>query len=87
MPATVCEVSLDWDQILYQAVVDSDFRAGLVNDPRSFGLDHSVLSLPDPVAQLDQAPLKLWSEGLAAMACQSTCSSGPITVVCDGTTK
>lgn len=87
MPATVCEISLHDEQLLYQATVDSEFRAELVNDVCGFGMDSKNLLLPDLVEQQDQAMLKIWSEGLLAMQCQSTCSSGPVTIVCDGTTK
>lgn len=87
MPATVCEISLDDEQLLYQAAVDSEFRAELVNGSCGFGMDSRNLLLPDLVEQQDQAVLKIWSEGLVAMQCASTCSYGPITIVCDGTTK
>jgi hypothetical protein len=71
-----------------QAVVDSDFRTALMTDPAAFGV--SAGSLPASVEQPDQDTLDFWTEGVAAMeiyACQTSCSWGPITAVCDGTTK
>jgi hypothetical protein len=71
-----------------QAVVDSEFRTELLADPAAFGMSGS--SLPAPIEQPDQESLDFWTEGVAAMeiyACRSTCSFGPMTVVCDGTTK
>jgi len=90
MIATVSKNSINHETLLYQAVVDHEFRAELVDTPNAFGMDHSALLLPDAVEQQDQASLKLWSEGLANVDvydCASTCSYGPITAVCDGTTK
>ncbi|HEY4035260.1 MAG TPA: cinnamycin family lantibiotic [Ktedonobacteraceae bacterium] len=89
MLATI-ERSLDREQLLYQAAVDNDFRAELLNNTSVFGMDHYTLFLPDSVEQQDQASLKFWTESIAAgevYACASTCSYGPITAVCDGTTK
>jgi Family of unknown function (DUF5973) len=76
------------DTMTLQAVVDSEFRSELLADPVGFGL--SVSSLPAPVEQPDQDSLDFWTEGVAAMeiyACRTSCSWGPITAVCDGTTK
>jgi Family of unknown function (DUF5973) len=75
-------------EMALQAVVDSDFRAEALAAPDTFGMAAS--SLPAPVEQPDQESLDFWTEGVAAMeiyACATTCSFGPITVVCDGTTK
>ncbi len=71
-----------------QAVVDSEFRSELMADPGAFGVAAS--SLPASVEQPDQDSLDFWTEGIAATeiyACASTCSSGPFTFACDGTTK
>jgi hypothetical protein len=71
-----------------QAVVDSEFRTELIADPDAFGI--SASSLPATVEQPDQESLDFWTEGIAAMevyACSTTCSFGPITALCDGTTK
>jgi hypothetical protein len=76
------------ETLTLQAVVDSEFRTELLADPAAFGL--SVSDLPAPVEQPDQEALDFWTEGVAAMeiyACQTSCSWGPITAVCDGTTK
>jgi Family of unknown function (DUF5973) len=76
------------DTILYQAVVDSEFRAMLRENADTFGIFTD--SLPAPVAQPDQESLDFWTEGVAAMeiyACASSCSFGPRTCVCDGSTK
>ena len=73
---------------MLQAVVDSEFRTELAADPAAFGVTAS--SLPAPVEQPDQESLDFWTEGVAAMeiyACQTSCSWGPITALCDGTTK
>lgn len=71
-----------------QAVVDSEFRTEVLADPGAFGM--SSASLPAPVEQPDQESLDFWTEGVAAMeiyACQTSCSWGPITAICDGMTK
>lgn len=78
------------EQILYQATTDSRFRTELLNDPRAFGLSRQDFFLPDMVEQRDQSLQNLWSEGIAAIevyGCASTCSFGPFTFVCDGSTK
>jgi Family of unknown function (DUF5973) len=90
MLATLPEASLDaeLEQLLYRSVVDAEFRAELLGNPSDFGVRHDDLLLPDPVEQQDQALLDVAS--IAAMdvyACASTCSFGPFTIVCDGTTK
>jgi hypothetical protein len=89
MPATITKNSIDWDQLLYQAVVDSEFRTELSNDPGAFGIADSLL-LPDAVEQQDKTSLEFWTEGIAAVevyACKNSCSWGPVTWVCDGDTK
>jgi hypothetical protein len=76
------------ETLTLQAVVDSEFRTELLADPAAFGL--SVSDRPAPVEQPDQEALDFWTEGVAAMeiyACRTSCSWGPITAVCDGTTK
>jgi Family of unknown function (DUF5973) len=73
---------------LHQAVVDTEFRHELQADPAAFGI--TVDSLPAPVEQPDQEALDFWTEGVAAVeiyACATSCSFGPFTIVCDGTTK
>lgn len=76
------------DTVMYQAVVDNEFRAMLLNNSDAFGI--SADALPAPVEQPDQESLDFWTEGVAAMeiyACASSCSFGPVTKVCDGSTK
>ena len=71
-----------------QAVVDSEFRSELLANPAAFGV--SADSLPTPVEQPDQESLDFWTEGVAAAeiyACRTSCSWGPITAICDGTSK
>ncbi|MEU3751150.1 cinnamycin family lantibiotic [Streptomyces olivoreticuli] len=74
--------------MLRQAVVDAEFRAAVLADPDAFGL--SAESLPAAVEDFDQESLDFWTEGAATMdaaACSTTCSSGPLTILCDGSTK
>lgn len=74
--------------MLRQAAADSEFRERLLSDPESFGV--SAEAVPASVEQQDAESLEFWTEGVAAMdvyACASTCSFGPFTIVCDGTTK
>jgi hypothetical protein len=78
------------EQVLYQATVDNEFRTAVLDAPTEFGLDHDALQMPDPVEQQDQAALKFWTEAMESVevyACASTCTEGPFTIICDGTTK
>ncbi len=79
--------SPDLEQVLYQSVVDDEFRAMLASDPAVFGLNVDDLAWPAAVEPQDQAMLNVALAGVDAYQCRSTCSSGPFTVVCDGTTK
>ena len=85
--ATLCEMPVDLDDLFYQSVVDEEFRAQLLADPGLFGLGDLSLLLPAPVEPQDEALLDLASGADFVAQCNSTCSSGPFTVVCDGTTK
>jgi hypothetical protein len=90
MLTTISVSPLEHEQLLYQAVVDNEFRIVLLDDPSVFSMNHSSLSLPDSVEQQDRSSLEFWTEGIAAVevyACASTCSAGPFTIVCDGNTK
>ncbi|MCP2335948.1 cinnamycin family lantibiotic [Actinomadura rupiterrae] len=72
--------------ILRYAAADAGFRAELLERPADFG----VTAVPESVEQPDAEALGYWTEGIAAVdvyACASTCSAGPITFLCDGTTK
>ncbi|GAB3212376.1 cinnamycin family lantibiotic [Marinactinospora thermotolerans] len=73
---------------LQQAVVDDEFRSVLLADPAAFGL--SVESLPGAVERQDHEAIEAFTEAVVASeiyACASTCSFGPFTIACDGTTK
>lgn len=75
---------------LQQAVVDGDFRDELVRDPEAFGVSSEALAQLVSVAAPDQDLFDFWAEGVTATelyACATTCSSGPLTIVCDGSTK
>jgi len=90
MTTTLRKHSFNAEQALYQATVDNEFRTAVLDTPTSFGLDHDTLHLPDSVEPQDHAALKFWKETMESVevyACQSTCTSGPITIICDGTTK
>ncbi|HEV7757062.1 MAG TPA: cinnamycin family lantibiotic [Mycobacteriales bacterium] len=74
--------------ILRQSVVDDEFRTALLDNPAAFGV--SADALPTPVEQPDQESLDFWTEGIATFeiyACVQSCSFGPFTIVCDGSTK
>src|SRR5690606_32362622 len=74
--------------ILRQAAADAEFRHILLADPSAFGV--SADSVPVSVEQPDAASLEFWTRGQGAMetvACRTSCSWGPFTVVCDGSTK
>jgi hypothetical protein len=76
------------DELLYQSVVDDEFRSDLVADPLRFGLDFESLFLPEPVEPQNQDLLDIGFAGVDVVyMCGSTCSSGPFTVVCDGCSK
>ncbi|MDL4773540.1 MULTISPECIES: cinnamycin family lantibiotic [Thermomonosporaceae] len=74
--------------ILRHAAADADFRAELLTGAGHFGVP--AAAVPTAVEQQDTASLGYWTEGVAAVdayACASTCSSGPFTFACDGSTK
>ncbi|MFB4309128.1 cinnamycin family lantibiotic [Actinomadura sp. GTD37] len=74
--------------ILRHAAADADFRAELLTAADYFGVP--ATAVPAAVEQQDTASLGYWTEGVAAFdayACASTCSSGPFTFACDGSTK
>jgi hypothetical protein len=77
----------DLDDVLYQSVVDEEFRELLLANPGSFGLAESRSALPDPVEVQDRTLLDLVSGMEFTAQCKSTCSDGPLTIICDGTTK
>jgi hypothetical protein len=70
---------------MLHSAVDAEFRDELVN---AYGI--AADSLPTTVEQPDQEALDFWTEGISAMdiyACVTSCSFGPFTIVCDGSTK
>jgi Family of unknown function (DUF5973) len=87
MSATLSETHIDLDDVRYQSVVDDEFRAQLLTDPSLLGLDGLSLTLPAPVESPDSTGLELSSSDYRITMCRSTCSFGPVTAVCDGTTK
>ncbi len=79
MAATLCEMPVDLDDLFYQSVVDEEFRMELLHD--------ADLRLPVSVEAQDQTLLEVGMEDMDIYACATSCSWGPFTVVCDGTTK
>ena len=89
MLTTLSVSSLDHEQLLYQAVVDNEFRIELLDDPSVFSMDRHNLFLPESVEQQDRASLEFWAEGIAAIEanqCTVPCSWG-FTYICAGYTK
>jgi Family of unknown function (DUF5973) len=78
---------VDLDELQYLSVVDEEFRAEILAAPDEFGLTAESLELPAPVEGQDRGLLDFSSGGFFASNCISTCSFGPITWLCDGTTK
>ena len=91
MITTLSKSSIIPETMLYQAVVDHEFRAEIADNTSNVpGMDLNTFLLPDAVERQEQESLKIWSEGLAAVDvynCTSSCSYGQITIICDGTTK
>ena len=75
------------DEVLYQSVVDEEFRALVLADPSAFGLSDPSFGLPIAVEPQDRALLDLASGIQFTAQCGATCSAGPMTILCDGTTK
>lgn len=86
MSAILRETPVDLDEILYQSVVDEEFRSQLLADPSLMGLGDRSVTLPAPIEPQDTAGLDLAVEDYYISMCMSTCSSG-FTFICDGTTK
>lgn len=85
MSATATNTHSELDDILYQSVVDHEFREMVIADPALFGLEASGDSLPAAIAPPDREILDLASASQGT--CKTTCSHGVLTVICDGTTK
>ena len=80
------------EQLLQMAAVDAEFSNELQNHPEAFGINADMdISLPKSVQKQDESFVELLNDALGQLdimvACQSTCSFGPLTIVCDGTTK
>ena len=89
MSATLTDVRMNGhlDDVLYQSVVDEEFRELLLADPASFGFTESRPRLPEAIEAQDRTALDLVSGIEFSAQCKSTCSDGPLTIICDGTTK
>lgn len=87
MTATLCEMPVDLDDLLYQSVVDEELRDLLISEPSLFGITEASLLLPTAVEAQDESLLDLASGASFVAQCASTCSWGPFTIVCDGGTK
>lgn len=78
------------EQLFQLAAIDADFSNELRNHPEAFGLNADI-SVPNSVEKQDESFVELLNDALGQLdimvACASTCSSGPLTIVCDGTTK
>lgn len=94
MTATLIEKpSINYlEQLLNQAAVDAEFRSELLENPEAFGLASAPeLAIPASVEQQDESFFELLDDSLGELnivaQCSTTCSYGPLTIVCDGTTK
>jgi hypothetical protein len=85
--ATVLDPPVELDDVLYQSVVDEEFRAEFLADPGVFGFSGTSVVVPTAVEPQDRALLDLASGSQFMAQCGTSCSWGPFTVVCDGTTK
>ena len=79
-------------KILLKTVTDPDFRRAVLDNPEKFGVSVDQNSLPAPVSSADMSFTTLVNDTssmsvLDISACKSTCTMGPFTIVCDGTTK
>ncbi len=95
MPTTVVgKQSLnDCEQLLQRAVIDPEFRRELLANPEAFGISSETeLVLPESVAPPDMSFIDLVNYDAQFVAatsdrCKCTCTQGPITVLCDGSSK
>lgn len=70
------------EDTLLLAVVNAEFRALITQS--GFASD---AMLPAPIEPQEQSLLDRPAGSVFAAQCKSTCSEGPFTFVCDGTTK
>jgi hypothetical protein len=80
------------EQLFHQAAIDAEFSSEFLTNPEAFGIANDAkFVLPVSVEKQDQTFFELFNNALGELnqivACSSTCSFGPITIVCDGTTK
>ena len=87
MLPSVMDTRADLDQVLYQSVVDEEFRELVADHPEAFGVSGHSMALPEAVEAQDRALLDLVSGLQFTAQCRSTCSSSVFTIICDGTTK
>jgi hypothetical protein len=66
---------------LYSSVVDQGLRSTILDEPARFGVDAGAL--PEAVEPHDPAGLDLSDPAMETFLRASTCSWGPVTVVCD----
>lgn len=91
MPANLVELQTTRTQLLHQAAVDTEFREELEANPGAYGIDFDEeFVFPDAVEEQDETFLKRLGDDLdggAVAQCETSCSFGPFTIICDGTTK
>jgi len=80
------------DRLLLRTVTDSDFRNSFLDNPENFGFTADIEGLPMPVTKQDLSFVEWVNDAsslsaLEVSACRSTCTRGPLTIICDGTTK
>lgn len=71
------------EELLYQSVVDDEFRAILTASPAAFGFDAAV---PTPVESAEIGLADVALAGIDIYACNNTCSWG-LTALCDKITN
>ena len=78
------------EQLLQMAAVDAEFSNELRNHPEAFGIKAGI-ELPNSVEKQDESFVALLNDALGQFdimaECGVTCSIGPLTIVCDGSTK
>jgi hypothetical protein len=80
------------EQLFQMAAIDAEFSNELQNHPEMFGINADMMfSVPASVEKQDESFVELLNDALGQLdimaGCASTCSAGPLTIVCDGTTK
>jgi hypothetical protein len=80
------------EQLFQMAAIDAEFSNQLQTHPEMFGINAEIVSsVPQSVEKQDESFVELLNDALGQLdimvACATTCSYGPVTAVCDGTTK